>query len=149
MSGSKYDIYYVILKVKNTPLILEPPSWSAQLWSLVGLALRIFTTMRSLMFCAFNDRQKWQVLKVGRWGEGLIQKWPNLGWSFPIQKLVVLERAHFCSNLSFVELHNFEFEHTMNSSFIHFSSLSLSWKRVTSFCPNFSSFSSFIEFKFV
>ena len=85
MSGSKYNIYYVILKVKNTPLILKPPSWSAQLWSLVGLAVRIFTTM-SLMFCAFNDRQKWQVLKVGGWGEGLIQKWPNLGWSFSIQK---------------------------------------------------------------
>ena len=81
MSGSKYcDIYYVISKVKNTPLILNLQVDQLKLWLLVGLAVRIFITM-SLMFCAFNDRQKWQVLKVGGWGKGWFksgQMWVDL-----------------------------------------------------------------------
>ena len=43
-------------------------------------------------------------------------------------KKPVLERTHFSPNLSFIQLHKFQFEHIVSSSFFHFSSLSSSLK---------------------
>ena len=68
--------------------------------------------------------------------------------SHPI--MLVLDRAHFSSNSSFIELQKFEFEHVTNSIFFHFSSLSLRLETCfLYFGPNILSISSFIEFGFV
>ena len=66
-----------------------------------------------------------------------------------VDSLLMLERAHFSSNSSFIELQNFEFEHIASSCFFNFSSLSSSLvTSFPSFGPNISSISSFIEFEF-
>ena len=64
------------------------------------------------------------------------------------QCLLVLERAHFLLNSSFIKLHNFELEYIASSSFFHFLSLNSSLKtNFTRLGPNMSSILSFIEFE--
>ena len=62
---------------------------------------------------------------------------------------VVLERAHFSSISSFIELQNFEFKYIASSSFFHFSSLSSSLEMsFATFGLIVLSVSSFIKFEF-
>ena len=64
-------------------------------------------------------------------------------------KKPVLERTHFLSNSSFIELQKFQFKHIVSSSFFHFSSLSSSLETsLPRFGLNISSISSFINFEF-
>ena len=64
--------------------------------------------------------------------------------------LLMLERAHISSNLSFIELVNSEFEQISSSWNINFSSLSMILETsLPSLGSNISSISRFIEFKFL
>ena len=77
---------------------------------------------------------------------------PNITYSlmgFPsMSQTVVLQRAHFSLNWSFIKLQNFEFEHILSSTSFYFSSLRSSLEaNIPSFCQNYSSISSFIDFE--
>ena len=64
--------------------------------------------------------------------------------------LLMLERAHISSNLSFIELVNSEFEQISSSWNINFSSLSMILETsLPSLGSNISSISRFIEFEFL
>ena len=64
--------------------------------------------------------------------------------------LLMLERAHISSNLSFIELVNSEFEQISSSWNINFSSLSMILETsLPNLGSNISSVSRFIEFEFL
>ena len=71
-------------------------------------------------------------------------------WSNSKRKyLLVLKRAHMLSNLRFIELQSFEFEHNLSYSIFNFSSLGSSLMTdLSSFGRSILSFLSFITFKF-
>ena len=61
----------------------------------------------------------------------------------------MLKRAHMLSNLRFIELQSFEFEHNLSYSIFNFSSLGSSLMTdLSSFGRSILSFLSFIIFKF-